>query len=123
MVFSAVYKDADGYADLMTVNIRIGYGITVRYNRQSDILYLRNDDNTADVGSCRPATAGTLTNTKGTLNCGMTTVSVSGNKLTVNWIIKPKSAFARTKNVFMFAKDKAGETTGWVDKGDWTITP
>jgi hypothetical protein len=126
MVFSAVYKDADGYADLKQTNLRVGplvNGIGVRYSRPLNKLYLRNDANTADVGSCTPGVAGTLTNTQGTLFCGMTTVSVSDKKLTVNWIIKPKAAFAGTKNIFMNATDMSGEKAGGTYKGDWTITP
>ena len=123
--FSAVYSDANGYADLRVAYLRVGpftKGICVRYDRSLNKLYLRNDANTADVGSCKPGITGTLTNNQGTLNCGFTTKAVSGNNLTVNWKITPKSTFTGTKNIYMYASDNADATAGWADKGDWTIT-
>ena len=67
--------------------------------------------------------AGSLTNTRGTLNCGATTVIGSGNNLTVNWNITPKAAFASAtkKNLYLYARDLSNATAGWTDRGDWTI--
>ena len=94
--FSAIYSDADGYADFKQVSLRVGpwvNGINALYIRTVNKLYLRNDAGTGYVGNCTPGVAGTLTNTQGTLNCGATTVTGTGNNLTVNWNITPKAAF------------------------------
>jgi hypothetical protein len=52
-------------------------------------------------------------------------VSGSGNDLTINWNITPKAAFASAtaRNLYMYVRDMSNVTAGWVDKGDWTITP
>ena len=123
--FSAVYSDGNGYWDLKHVYLKIGSlinGIVVVYSRTTGHLYLVNDAGKEYVGNCRPGEAITLTNSQGILDCGLTTVSGSGNDLTVNWTITPKASFAGTKHLYLYARDNADLTAGWEDKGDWTIT-
>ena len=128
--FSAVYSDADGYTDLSSVAFLVNSkmtgvsGIYALYVPKDNKLYLYNDDKTDFVGTCTPALPGTLSNSQGTLDCLATSVSGSGNDLTVNWSITPKTAFASSvhKNLYMQARDLAGNATPkWTDKGDWTI--
>ena len=128
--FSAVYSDADGYANLSLVVFLVNStmtgvsGIYALYDPKDNRLYLYNDDKTDFVGTCTPALPGMLSNSQGTLDCLATTVSGSGNDLTVNWNITPKTAFASSvhKNLYMQATDLAGNATPkWTDKGDWTI--
>ena len=111
--FSAVYSDADGYANLKQVHFLVNTtasganGIRLLHDRTVNKLYLFNDAGTGYVGSCTPGVAGSLSNTRGTLNCAATTVSGSGNNLTVNWNITPKAAFASatTRNLYLYARD------------------
>ncbi len=124
--FTAIYSDADGYANIKQAYLRVhtaANGIYLRYDRTTNKLYLYNDAGTATVGSCTPGVAGTLTNTQGSLNCAATTVAVSGNNLTINWNITPSAAFASAtaRNLYMFVSDMSNLTAGWTDKGDWTI--
>jgi hypothetical protein len=126
--FTAIYHDADGYADIKQAYLRVhneANGIYLRYDRTTNKLYLYNNAGTATVGSCMPGGAGTLTNKQGTLNCAATTVSGSENKLTIKWNIKPKAAFASAtaRNLYMFVRDMSNATAGWTDMGDWTIKP
>ena len=126
---SAVYSDPDGYANLDQVSFlvnttaSVANGIRLLYDRTVNKLYLFNNAGTAFVGSCTPGAAGSLSNSRGTLNCRATTVSGSGNNLTVNWNIKPKAAFVSTtkKNLYLYARDMSNAITGWTDKGDWKI--
>jgi len=123
--FSAVYSDGNGYWDLKHVYLKIGSlvnGIVVIHSRETGRLYLVNDAGSWYVGNCTPGAAGTLTNSQGTLDCSLTTVTGTGNDLTVNWNITPNASFAGTKNLYLFARDYADSTAGWEDKGDWTIT-
>jgi hypothetical protein len=127
--FSAVYSDADGYANLKQVSFLVNTtvsganGIYLLHDRTVNKLYLYNDAGTGFVGNCTPGVAGSLSNTRGTLNCGATTVSGSGNNLTVNWNITPKAAFvsATTRNLYLYARDMSNATASWTDRGDWTI--
>ena len=127
---SAVFSDPDGYAGLKIVSLLVNEtqseanGIYVRYDRSIDRLHLTTDAGTSYVGNCVPGSAGTLTNSQGTLNCADSSVVVSGNDLTVTWSITPKAAFisATAKNIYAAAMDNTTAKVGWVDKGDWTIT-
>ena len=126
---SAIYSDADGYANLKQVSFlvnptaSVANGIVLMYDRTANKLYLYNDAGTAYVGSCTPGVAGSLANTRGTLNCGATTVTGSANNLTINWNITPKAAYtsATKRNLYLHARDMSNATAGWTDKGDWTI--
>jgi hypothetical protein len=127
---SAVYSDSEGFEGLKTAGILLNEtasaanGIFARYDRSLGKLYLVNDAGTAYVGNCAPGSAGTLTNSQGSLNCQPTTVDGSGNDLTIGWSITPKIAFTSTtpKNIYTHVKDNSNVQVGWVDKGDWTIT-
>jgi hypothetical protein len=130
--FTAVYKDADGYDDLKTVDFLVsptGSGanaIWARYNRATNKLMLYNDTGTALLrGRCTPGVAGTLQNGQGKIICGATTVTTSGNNLTVKWRIVPKISFSSptAKKLKMKAVDNSNATSGWKVKGSWTINP
>jgi len=127
--FSAVYSDADGYSNLkyayLLVNTTLvgSHGIKLRHDRTVNKLYLYNDAGTGSVGNCTPGVAGSLSNSQGTLNCKATTVTGSGNNLTIKWNITPQAAFATTrkKNLYLFASDMSNVVVGWAEKGNWTI--
>jgi len=127
--FSAIYSDPDGYANLKQVGFLVNTavsganGIYLLHDRTVNKLYLYTDAGTGFVGNCTPGVAGSLTNAQGTLNCAATTVSGSGNNLTVNWNITPKAAFvsATTRNLYLYARDMSNASVGWIDRGDWRI--
>jgi hypothetical protein len=126
---SAVYSDADGYANLKQVYLlvnataSVANGIVLLHDRTVNKLYLYNDAGTGYVGSCAPGVAGSLLNTRGILNCAATTVTGLGNNLTVNWNITPRATFASLmkKNLYLYARDMSNATVAWTDKGDWTV--
>jgi hypothetical protein len=127
-IFTAIYGDADGYANIKQAYLRVhtaASGIYLRYDRTTNKLYLYNDAGTATAGNCTPGAAKTLTNARGSLNCAATTTAVSGNKLTIKWNITPKEAFASAtaRDLYMYVRDMSNLTRGWIDRGDWTITP
>ena len=127
--FSAVYSDADGFADLkhayLLVNTTavVANGIRLAYDRALNKLYLYDDAGTGTVGNCTPGVAGSLSNKQGTLNCAATTVNGSGNNLTISWNVTPSAAFASatTRNLYLYARDMSSATVGYTDRGDWTI--
>lgn len=137
---SAVYSDEEGAGDIYTAYIRVGYistlySLDARYSSDMNQLALLNDAGTSWGASvCHPGEAKTLSNSQGTLNCAATTVTASGNDLTINWNFTPKLAYVSTypKNVFLQAVDRAFATNPvamiannsdtMLDMGDWTIT-
>jgi hypothetical protein len=129
---TAVYGDNAGFADIKNVDIRMspaGDGVNsiwARYNRNKNLLFIYNSSGTTlKSGSCTPGSSGTLKNSNGGLNCLQTTVTGSGNNLTVRWNITPKPAFASSvpKIVKTIARDNSGLTSGWITEGSWTISP
>jgi hypothetical protein len=129
-IFVAGYRDLDGYTDLKTVDFLAGpsngsNAIWVRYDRSLGKLFLAGDGGSFSGAGCTPGVAGTLTNSQGSLRCLQTTVSGSGNVLTVKWNIVPKAAFASgtPKELRMTATDDAGYSSGSMVKGDWTVNP
>jgi len=126
---TAVYSDANGSGDVnlayLMVNATLNganaiYGY---YARTTGRIYLLNDLGSAPVGNCTPGAATKLTNSQGSIDCAATTVTGVGNDLTVVWRVTPTGTFTGTKNVYLNVRDNASATTGWADKGDWTITP
>jgi len=127
-LFTAVYRDSNGYADIKTVELLVNAttananAIRVKFDQTANKLYIMNNAGTGWLAaSCSPGVAGTITNNQGTLNCGQTTVTKAGNDLTVKWSITPKTAFKGTKNLYMKATDKENHTSALTKKGTWTI--
>ena len=130
--FTAVYTDADGYANLKYAELLATTAVSggassiwVRYDAINGKLRMFDDAGAALLNdSCSPGAAGaTISNTQGTLNCEQTIVTKAGNNVTVVWSITPAIGFAggSAKDLKMKAIDYSTATTGLVDKGDWTI--
>ncbi len=91
------------------------------YRRPTNTLLLLDDSGTV-WQSAAVGTSALLQNSQCALSVGSSTVDVSGNALTLNLAVSFKAAYAGTKNLYMFASSATGTNTGWVDRGDWTVT-
>ncbi|MDP3729973.1 MAG: glucoamylase family protein [Candidatus Omnitrophota bacterium] len=125
--FTTTYSDGDGWQNIQSANLLINtstsgskcfYGY---YDQNTNKLYIRNDTNTAWLGGYAPGSHKAINNSYVKLNCASTTVSGSGNTLTIKWNIIFKSTFAGLKNMYLYVKDDRGAYDGWVLKGTWTI--
>jgi hypothetical protein len=127
--FWANYVDSDGYSDvkeahfLMNTPASEAGGLWAYYDKTTNLVWLRNDDNTGWVGSCAVGSAGTLSNSRGTLNCGAMTVTGVGRVLTVKWNVSLTSAFAGYRRTYLKVFDRAGSSDGWNQVGAWTTSP
>jgi hypothetical protein len=130
-LFTAVYSDADGFLNLRTVGIKIndpsdtGKKIRADYDRLLNKLYLYNDNGSARLASsCTPGFAAQMENEQAVLDCAQTSVTTSGNDLTVNWGLTVKSIFA-AQSAYNYinttAADNSRKSSGWSQKGDWII--
>ena len=121
------YSDPNGWQDLNQVQLLINTAIDgkncayVKYVPSTNKLYFANDAGTAWLGGFTLGSANTIENSYGKLDCAKTTVSSSGNTLTVNWNITFKPSFVGIKNTYLLAIDKASVNSGWVQKGTWEI--
>jgi hypothetical protein len=88
---------------------------------QSGAILLIQDSGSGYVGSASLGTPGTLQNSQCILDTEASTTSKSGNNLTVNLAISFKAGFTGTKNIYMSARDKASQNSGWQNRGGWNI--
>jgi hypothetical protein len=64
---------------------------------------------------------GTLQNSQCGVNLGASSVTMSGNTLTLTLATTFTASYAGAKNIYMFAANASGLTSGWQDRGDWTV--
>jgi len=126
--FALQYSDTLGAADLSTtwVWFNATFAATssnscmLYYNRSAGQLNLLNDAGTTWMTST-PGSATTLQNNQCSVNLAGSSVVLSGNSLTLNLAMTFKPAYVGAKNVYMYAVNGTGTSSGWQDRGDWTV--
>lgn len=126
-IFATTYSDPSGWQHIQyvyfvinsttsAVNCFFGY-----YNQNTNKLYLRDGSGTSWLGGFTPGSSNTIENTYAKLNCAQTTVSGSGNTLTVKWAVTLKSCFVGSKNLYLYVRDDSNLYQALTQKGTWTI--
>lgn len=124
--FSFVFSDGNGYGALPITEMLFGVttsylsSCVVYYNQPADSIYLQNDQATGWLGPVKPGVAGTVTNSKCSLDGAGSSISGAGTSLTLNLAMTFQSSFTGTKNIYMYAEDSSGLNTGWQALGTWT---
>ena len=125
--FTCVYSDLNTASDLTKCKLVINNAISgsggayLTYDRATGKLYMNNNAGT-QIGGIVKGAAGTVETESAILNCATTTATSSGNNLTIAWKVQLKPVMAGKKcNLYMNAYDAAGGTSGWVDKGDYSV--
>jgi Zn-dependent metalloprotease len=123
--FGLLFSDSEGVtADLVAARVRFrdpvsGVQCGIAYNAMTNKVRMLDDAGIfgpfVDFGS------GTLTNSQCTLDLAASGASPDGNELTLLLVITFKPAFAGAKNIDMRANSNLGSTTGWVNRGTWTV--
>jgi len=126
--FTTTWTDTNGWQDLdeclfaVAPNLSSAANIVaVRYDPQGNTLWLANDAGTGFLGPKTPGIAGTLSNSQGTLDCGLTTVTRSGDTVQVRWPLTFKTAYKGAKKLYLYVSDLHGLEEGPTQKGTWTI--
>jgi hypothetical protein len=123
--FTAVYSDPKGAADLSSVRMLFntslsgGSGCYLIYYPGSNAFYLENNADSATVGPLAPGSSATISNSQCTLAGTGTSVSTSGNNMTVKFALTFSSTFDGSEKVYMGA-NSASAASGWVQEGTWT---
>jgi len=92
------------------------------YNQDVNKIYLRNNDGTKWLGAITPGTNQIIENDYAKLDCSKTTVTGSGDTLTIKWAVTFKESFAgKTYNTYLFARDDTDAQTKWEKKGTWGV--
>ncbi|MEO7652932.1 MAG: SBBP repeat-containing protein, partial [Bryobacteraceae bacterium] len=126
--FAFAFSDSAGYADIGTAQVHLQSTLVfsnaclVQYTRASNTLQLTADSGSGTVGSAVVGTANTLTNSQCSVDVAGSSVSVSGNNLTLNLSLVFKVGFAGAKTVSMNVTNNAATSSGWQAMGTWTAT-
>jgi len=125
--FTAVYSDPNGLSDLGTAKLLFNTAISgvnacdIYYSAGTNALYLYNNAGQAVYGPLTPGSSSSISNSQCTLAGTGTSVTTSGNTLTINFAITFGSAFSGSKNVYMEAINSSGSmSSGWTEEGTWT---
>ncbi|MGA3017202.1 MAG: SBBP repeat-containing protein, partial [Bryobacteraceae bacterium] len=122
--FSVLASDASGATDLASVSLLVNStlsavgGCEVDLNRALNTLSLLTDSGGQPSSPLTPG-SGTAQNSQCILNGAASSVSTSGNTLTLNLALTFQAAFGGVKNVYMEAVSPSGKAP-WQQMGTWT---
>ncbi len=122
--FTLTYSDPDGINDLAFVhwllNTSLAYGGScgVRYSPVTGQFNLVNEAGSAWQS---PATVGTVSNSRYSVDLSATQTQSSGSTLTLSLPVEFTAAFAGAKFAWIQAEDKSDDDSGWQQLGAWTV--
>ena len=105
--FAFVFTDPNGFADIVSAQLEVSAVLEtpgtcyIYYSRASNEFYLENDAGTGWSSPMTLGTAGNLPNSQCIINVGASSVSTSGNNLTLSLALTFQSAYAGAKNTYM----------------------
>ena len=132
--FTFEFSDTAGWANITTVNALVNFYLDgasacyLSYNNDSQLLYLRNDTATAVTSIPRNSSGtftGTLSNNQCVVNGSSSSVSGSGNVLTLNLLINFSTSFSGSKIMHLASEDRDSynNNSGWQRMGVWQVPP
>jgi hypothetical protein len=123
--FAFTFTDPNGATDIVSTQMDINAQLSATnacyfyYSRASNALYLASDAG-AWQGPVTIGSAGTLANSQCSVNAGTSSMSVSGNTLTLNLAVSFEAGFAGAKNIYMEVQN-ATQDSSWSPHGAWTV--
>jgi hypothetical protein len=124
--FSFLFRHPNGYTNIDQVQaifnptLSNNQSCSMLYYRLSNQLYLLNDAANQYLGPYSLPFAGTVSNSKCTINGSLSSVSVSGTDLSLNLRMSFPASPAQTKNIWAVGYN--GQAWGtWAQLGTWTI--
>ena len=126
-VFSALFTDPDGSADLRWVEmlfnsaLKPDAGCYLHYEIASRRLWLLTDDVSGWLGPVTIGSAQTIGNNQCTVGAAGTVASQSGDSLTLSFPLSFSPSFAGPRTAFLYAEDSAGLRSTFKAAGTWTV--
>jgi hypothetical protein len=123
--FAVQFSDVNGAADISTVSVLFSAtasttaACSITYNQAANTLSLLTDTGAAPAGTITPG-SGSQQNSQCILTGAGSSVSLSGNTLTLNLSIAFQTAFSGSKNVYLQATDPVGANS-WQQMGTWAV--
>lgn len=126
--YAATYGDGDGAGNLLAVRYLVNStatwknGVSVSYNVRQNRLYMQDAEGHW-IGGVAPGASRKVSTTYGTLDAAKTTVSRSGDTITVQWNLTFASGMRnRTLYQYLYASDLAGGLRGYTAMGSWKVS-
>lgn len=125
--FTLTFSDPNGATDITWTHITINSSFSLSqacyfaYERAANRFYLANDSATATIGTILPGSTGSVENSQCRLSGQGLAAAASGNTLTLTVPLTFKTGFLGTKYIYMLASDAAGHSSGWQNRGEWTV--
>jgi YVTN family beta-propeller protein len=123
--FTMVYSDPNGLSDLSYVlavfntSVKLSSACAVIYVLGTNQMYLYNDAGTGLSAGVTPGSVGSVSNSQCTLAGTGSSVTTSGNNVTLNVALTFTGTFTGQQNVYLYAIGKTANS-GWLKKGTWT---
>jgi hypothetical protein len=123
--FTFIYSDPYGHADISWVNMLFQSQLTgqnacwVQYTPATNAIDLVGDSGSGSTSNTL-GTVGTLSNSQCSVDTGLSSMSTSGNNLTVTAAVTFKPAFTGAKNIYMSVFTNLNLSSGWQINGTWT---
>ena len=128
-LFTAVYSDPKGNANISQAMLQLNTstsglnGLRCYYAAASNLLFFLNETGTGYSGGFAPGSNNVISNSRGSLDCSQTTVTRSGNDITVAWSVKATTALSGLRlNCFLFVRNKDNLIDNFEAFGNWLIT-
>jgi RHS repeat-associated protein len=124
--FRFTASSPNGYGYIAIMEAIVGSSLTwtsacgALYYPLDNTVYLANDAGTGWIGGPLGAT-GTFSNSQCTLNTGTSSVSGSGNNLTVSLTLTFNSSWAGAKNTWLWVYDRGDHSAGFQQMSTWTV--
>lgn len=127
--FTTVHFDPNGNGDISQAFLQINTntsgvgGLRCYYAATNNLLFFLNEAGTTFIGGFAPGSNNVISNSRGSLDCANTTVTRSGNNLTIAWRVTATSELAGPRlTCFLFTRDKSNFIDNFEAFGNWTIT-
>ena len=127
--FTFSFSDPDGASDFATTEVLVVSGTELAglnacyFFATGNQLWLRDDAHSAWIGPMTPGGSGAVTNSQCTLTAAGSSISASGNSLTMTVTATFGVSFAGPKTIYMRATDRTGQSSDFVQGGTWTVSP
>ena len=125
--FTAVFSDPNGWADISLAYFMVNVVETpsdacyVKYDASANALWLIANDAVSWLGPIAPG-SGALQNAACTLNGASSSVSGSGNNLTVNYAVTFVSNYVGQRGIYLSVANFEGNVLDWSPDGAWWPT-
>ncbi len=122
--FTSSFSSASGWQNIKDVYFVINTGPSFEnrfygyYNQDTNKFYLRNDDNTAWLGSYAPGEDKIIENSSAKLDCSLSQFAGQDKTLTIKWSIRLKDTMAlKELKLYLFVRDDHNYVSGWRQMG------